>query len=177
MSTSPLSLVSGTHLIPLHKLIPCIPPGSIVSIAGGSGSGKSTLANLLVRYYDPSAGRILYGDENIRDYTPESWRNRIAIVPQDPALFSTTIAENSASPLLPSRECHSLFVCSRVRSPRSNKSGDRRGSQARQLWIHRYSSTRIRHPGWISRSSALGWSATASCDRSCVVAEAAYSRC
>lgn len=39
----------------------------------------------------------MYGDENIRDYTPESWRNRIAIVPQDPALFSATIAENSQS--------------------------------------------------------------------------------
>lgn len=75
--------------------------GSIVSIAGGSGSGKSTLANLLVRYYDPTSGRVLYGDENIRDYTAESWRNRIAIVPQDPALFSATIAENSSS--LPAR--------------------------------------------------------------------------
>jgi ABC-type multidrug transport system fused ATPase/permease subunit len=71
--------------------------GTITSIAGGSGSGKSTLANLLVRFYDPSSGRILYGDDNIKDYTPESWRQRIAIVPQDPALFSTTIAENSAS--------------------------------------------------------------------------------
>lgn len=69
--------------------------GSIVSVAGGSGSGKSTLANLLVRYYDPQSGKLLYGDENIRDYTPESWRDRIAIVPQDPALFSVTIAENS----------------------------------------------------------------------------------
>lgn len=70
--------------------------GSIVSIAGGSGSGKSTLANLLVRYYDPNSGRVMYGDDNIRDYTPESWRDRIAIVPQDPALFSATIAENIA---------------------------------------------------------------------------------
>ena len=86
-----------------------------MSIAGGSGSGKSTLANLLVRYYDPSSGRVLYGEENIRSYTPESWRQRIAIVPQvcpcsfhrgcsidsslclqDPALFSNTIAENIA---------------------------------------------------------------------------------
>ncbi|KAM0754683.1 hypothetical protein T439DRAFT_321719 [Meredithblackwellia eburnea MCA 4105] len=73
-----------------------IQPGSIVSIAGGSGSGKSTLANLLMRYYDPISGRILYGDSNIRDYTPESWRNRVAIVPQDPALFTATIAENIA---------------------------------------------------------------------------------
>ncbi|KAK4699123.1 hypothetical protein P7C70_g7144, partial [Phenoliferia sp. Uapishka_3] len=73
-----------------------IEPGSIVSIAGGSGSGKSTLANLLVRFYDPSSGRVMYGEDNIRDYTPESWRNRIAIVPQAPALFTATIAENIA---------------------------------------------------------------------------------
>ncbi|SCZ90501.1 BZ3500_MvSof-1268-A1-R1_Chr1-3g02028 [Microbotryum saponariae] len=73
-----------------------IETGQIVSIAGGSGSGKSTLANLLVRYYDPSQGRVVYGEDNIRDFTVESWRQRIAIVPQDPALFSTTIAENIA---------------------------------------------------------------------------------
>ncbi|GAA5965493.1 hypothetical protein JCM3765_003305 [Sporobolomyces pararoseus] len=73
-----------------------IEPGTIVSIAGGSGSGKSTLANLLIRYYDPQSGRVLYGDDDIRSFTPESWRKRIAVVPQDPALFSTTIAENIA---------------------------------------------------------------------------------
>lgn len=72
-----------------------IEPGTITSVAGGSGSGKSTLAHLLVRFYDPSSGRIMYGDDNIRSFTPESWRQRIAIVPQDPALFSNTIAENS----------------------------------------------------------------------------------
>lgn len=74
-----------------------IEPGTIISIAGGSGSGKSTIANLLERYYDPTQGRVLYGDDNIAEYTPESWRQRIAIVPQDPALFSATIAENSQS--------------------------------------------------------------------------------
>ncbi|GAA6018263.1 hypothetical protein JCM11491_005128 [Sporobolomyces phaffii] len=73
-----------------------IEPGTIVSIAGGSGSGKSTLANLLIRYYDPQSGRVLYGDDDIKSFTPESWRKRIAVVPQDPALFSTTIAENIA---------------------------------------------------------------------------------
>lgn len=73
-----------------------IEPGSIVSIAGGSGSGKSTLAHLLMRYYDPSSGRLLYGEDNIRDFTPESWRSRIALVPQDPSLFTATIAENIA---------------------------------------------------------------------------------
>lgn len=73
-----------------------IEPGTIVAIAGGSGSGKSTLANLLVRFYDPNSGRVLYGEDNIRDYTPESWRKRVAMVPQDSACFSATISENIA---------------------------------------------------------------------------------
>lgn len=70
--------------------------GRSVAIAGGSGSGKSTLVNLLVRYYDPSSGSISYGSEDVRAYTPESWRARVSIVPQDPALFSQTVAENIA---------------------------------------------------------------------------------
>lgn len=50
----------------------------------------------LLRFYDPRSGAILYGDENIRDLTPESWRERIAVVPQDPALFSGTVGSNIA---------------------------------------------------------------------------------
>jgi ABC-type multidrug transport system fused ATPase/permease subunit len=80
--------------------------GRSIAIAGGSGSGKSTLVNLLVRYYDPSSGRIEYGPEDIKDYTPESWRERVSIVPQDPALFSQTIAENSKTSF---SLCHLAF--------------------------------------------------------------------
>ncbi|GAA5945506.1 hypothetical protein JCM3775_004181 [Rhodotorula graminis] len=90
------SYPSRPHAEILRGVNLSIEPGKIVSIAGGSGSGKSTLANLLVRYYDPTSGKVLYGDDDIKQFTPESWRQRIAIVPQDPALFSTTIAENIA---------------------------------------------------------------------------------
>lgn len=95
-----LSIEPGASPFLLLLLLPTdcsLFAGTITSIAGGSGSGKSTLANLLVRFYDPSSGRILYGDENIKDYTPESWRQRVAVVPQECVLFSTTIAENSPS--------------------------------------------------------------------------------
>ncbi|GAA6051924.1 hypothetical protein JCM3770_006579 [Rhodotorula araucariae] len=90
------SYPSRPHAEILRGVNLSIEPGSIVSVAGGSGSGKSTLANLLVRYYDPTSGRVLYGDDDIKGFTPESWRQRIAIVPQDCALFSCTIAENIA---------------------------------------------------------------------------------
>jgi ABC-type multidrug transport system fused ATPase/permease subunit len=71
--------------------------GRSIAVAGGSGSGKSTLVNLLVRFYDPSSGEIRYGNDEITKFTPESWRERVSMVPQDPALFSQTIAENSKS--------------------------------------------------------------------------------
>ncbi|GAA5846810.1 hypothetical protein JCM9279_004448 [Rhodotorula babjevae] len=90
------SYPSRPHAEILRGVNLSIEPGKIVSIAGGSGSGKSTLANLLVRYYDPTSGKVMYGDDDVKQFTPESWRQRIAIVPQDPALFSTTIAENIA---------------------------------------------------------------------------------
>ncbi|KNZ56240.1 hypothetical protein VP01_2457g1 [Puccinia sorghi] len=79
-----------------------ITPGSSLAIAGSSGSGKSTLAYLsvfvfspsLLRFYDAQSGEILYGDEPIERFTPESWRARIGSVPQDPALLSGTVGEN-----------------------------------------------------------------------------------
>ncbi|PLW45168.1 hypothetical protein PCASD_04541 [Puccinia coronata f. sp. avenae] len=71
-----------------------ITPGSSLAIAGSSGSGKSTLAYLLLRFYDPQSGGILYGEEPIQSFTPESWRSSIGAVPQDPALLTGTVAEN-----------------------------------------------------------------------------------
>ncbi|KEI37967.1 uncharacterized protein L969DRAFT_82836 [Mixia osmundae IAM 14324] len=73
-----------------------IEPGTSVAIAGGSGSGKSTLGNLLLRFYDPLSGIITYGKDDVRSLTPQSWRSVISIVPQDPYLFSDTIANNIA---------------------------------------------------------------------------------
>ncbi|KAI2474287.1 ATP binding cassette (ABC) transporter subfamily B member [Diabrotica virgifera virgifera] len=71
-----------------------IEPGKKVAIVGGSGSGKSTLVRLLYRFYEPSKGRILIGNQDIRDVDLDSLRRAIAIVPQDSVLFHDTIRHN-----------------------------------------------------------------------------------
>ena len=69
-------------------------PGERVAIVGPSGAGKSTVFQLLTRFYDPGAGRVLVDGIDIRDADPAAVRARIALVPQDPAIFSASIADN-----------------------------------------------------------------------------------
>jgi ATP-binding cassette subfamily B protein len=73
-----------------------IPAGNKVAVVGTSGSGKSTLARLLMRFYDPIAGRILIDGQDIRELHPSSVRQVIGVVPQDTALFNETIGYNIA---------------------------------------------------------------------------------
>ncbi|KAF8648489.1 hypothetical protein AX16_006199 [Volvariella volvacea WC 439] len=70
--------------------------GESVAIVGKSGGGKSSIHSLLLRYYDPTRGKITYDGQDIREFSPSSWRNLIGIVPQDPILFTGTIASNIA---------------------------------------------------------------------------------
>lgn len=71
-----------------------IKPGDRVGIMGSTGAGKSTLISLLMRFYDPTTGKILVDGIDIRNYRLADYRNLFAIVLQEPVLFSTTIAEN-----------------------------------------------------------------------------------
>ena len=71
-------------------------PGQTVALLGGTGSGKSTIINLIPRFYDVSAGRVLIDGRDVRDVTLESLRQRIGIVLQETVLFSGTIRENIA---------------------------------------------------------------------------------
>jgi len=71
-------------------------PGRALALVGPSGSGKSSLVKLMLRLYEPSAGRILVNDRPIGDYSLASLRARIGIVLQDVALFNDTIARNIA---------------------------------------------------------------------------------
>jgi len=70
--------------------------GERIALVGGSGSGKSSLQLLLLRFYDPTAGKVLYDGQDIREYIPQSWRGRIGVVQQDPVLFGGTIHDNIA---------------------------------------------------------------------------------
>ncbi|QTC00598.1 ABC transporter ATP-binding protein/permease [Alcaligenes sp. SORT26] len=73
-----------------------IPAGKTVAVVGSSGAGKSTLSRLLFRFYDVSEGRILLNERELRDWTQESLRRHIGIVPQDTVLFNDTILHNIA---------------------------------------------------------------------------------
>lgn len=73
-----------------------IPQGTNVAVVGPSGGGKSTIASLLLRFYNPTKGRILIDGKDISKFNAKSLRRKIGIVAQEPVLFSGTIAENIA---------------------------------------------------------------------------------
>jgi ATP-binding cassette subfamily B protein len=69
-------------------------PGERVALVGPSGAGKSTLFALLLRFYDPAGGRVLVDGADIRHCDPLLVRRAVALVPQDPVIFATSVAEN-----------------------------------------------------------------------------------
>jgi len=73
-----------------------IEPGRKVALVGPSGCGKTTLGNLILRFYDVTKGRILIDGLDIRKYSKDSYRNNVAVVLQEPFLFSGTIRDNIA---------------------------------------------------------------------------------
>ncbi|MBL8485992.1 MAG: ATP-binding cassette domain-containing protein [Rhodocyclaceae bacterium] len=71
-----------------------VAPGESVALVGPSGAGKTSLFQLLLRYYDASAGRILINGQDLRELRLHDLRGGIAIVPQDPVIFSANAREN-----------------------------------------------------------------------------------
>jgi len=69
-------------------------PGQTVAFVGGTGSGKSTILRLLTRLYDPSSGSVSIDGHDVKGLKLSSFKKRMAIVPQDSALFGGTIREN-----------------------------------------------------------------------------------
>jgi ATP-binding cassette, subfamily B, bacterial len=80
----------------LEKVSFKVPAGARVGVAGRTGAGKTTLMSLLIRFYDPTSGRILLDGVDLRDYKLVDLRNQFALVLQEAVLFSTSIAENIA---------------------------------------------------------------------------------
>ncbi len=71
-----------------------INPGETVAFVGPSGAGKTTIIQLILRFYDPSSGRITLDGVDLRNVTRDRFRREVALVPQDPVIFAASAAEN-----------------------------------------------------------------------------------
>ncbi len=71
-----------------------VPAGSSMALVDSSGAGKSTLVDLLLRFYDVQSGSISLDGVDVRELNPETLRDQIALVPQQPVLFTGTVADN-----------------------------------------------------------------------------------
>ncbi len=80
--------------IALKSLDLKIDPGKTYAFVGSSGSGKTTVANLVIRMFDPSLGKIVIDDYDIKEITLKSLRSQISLVSQETVLFDTSVLEN-----------------------------------------------------------------------------------
>ncbi|RPI43991.1 MAG: lipid A export permease/ATP-binding protein MsbA [Betaproteobacteria bacterium] len=87
---------AGRDVEALHDIRLVLRPGETVALVGQSGSGKTTIVNLVPRFYQPTAGRILVDGHDIRDIRLASLRGNIAMVSQHVVLFNDTVAANIA---------------------------------------------------------------------------------
>jgi ABC-type multidrug transport system fused ATPase/permease subunit len=78
----------------LHSISMAIQPGETIALVGPTGAGKTSIANLAARFYDVNAGAVLIDGHDVRQVTRKSLHRQMGLVPQDPFLFSGTIADN-----------------------------------------------------------------------------------
>jgi ATP-binding cassette subfamily B protein len=94
----------GTERISLRNFGLVVPAGQVAAIVGANGAGKSTLLKLLLRYYDPQAGRILLEGVDVRDMRLADVRSRVSALFQQPVRYSAPVTENVALTTPASRE-------------------------------------------------------------------------
>lgn len=85
---------SRPHIAALSNFSMTVKPGQTVALVGSSGAGKSTVFQLLLRFYNPTSGRVIVDGVDTQDMTLEDLRQRIGIVPQDAVIFSSSALEN-----------------------------------------------------------------------------------
>lgn len=85
---------SRPETLALNEVTLTVRPGESLALVGPSGAGKSTLLDLVLRFYDPIAGHLTLDDVDVRDLTPTELRSHIAIVSQQPALFTGSVIDN-----------------------------------------------------------------------------------
>jgi ATP-binding cassette, subfamily B, multidrug efflux pump len=78
----------------LHEVSMHLPAGQTLALVGPTGAGKTSMANLIARFYDVTGGAVYIDGIDVRDVTQRSLRAQFGLVPQDPFLFSGTIADN-----------------------------------------------------------------------------------
>ena len=71
-----------------------VAPGEVIALVGPSGAGKTTVFQLLLRFYDPSSGRIRIDGVDARDADPRELRRRVAVVAQEPVIFAASVLDN-----------------------------------------------------------------------------------
>ena len=85
---------SRPDTLALNEVTLTVRPGESLALVGPSGAGKSTLLDLVLRFYDPLKGNLTLDGVDVRDLTPTELRSHIAIVSQQPALFTGSVIDN-----------------------------------------------------------------------------------
>jgi ATP-binding cassette subfamily B protein len=78
----------------LHELNLRVEPGETVALVGPSGAGKTTIFQLIMRFFDPDAGRVTLDGIDLREVARTDLRRHLALVPQEPVIFATSACEN-----------------------------------------------------------------------------------
>ena len=138
-----------------------IEPGQTVAFVGGTGSGKSTLISLLPRLHEPPPGTVIIDGVDIREIPLDRLRGAIGFVPQEPFLFSDTIAENVAFGVAEARTDRPRTTRTntdqRSRRPRRSRGSTRTSRTSRAATRRRWGSAASRCRA--GRSSAPRWPA------------------